>query len=264
MKYSRFEWLTLAVGGSAIAGTILASLQARPMIEEIIGQLLLLVVLVGAVHWGRNGGFLTAVGAIVIYIAMRGPLLVGEGITSDLLELIGVRMAAYGVVGIIGGEVCGRIKYLLARMESGANIDEETSLYNEAYIARLVRNNLGQHMRYKQPFSVVLLTLAPALTSELKPSRRRSLLRAVGNHVRNDVRLVDDVGRLGDGSFIMVLPQTPKSGASIAGGRVRESVRELLGARDESVSVRILAAPEDMSELTAFCDAAATVDESAA
>lgn len=261
MKYSRFEWLTLAVGGAAIAATLLASLHARPMIEEIIAQLLLMVVLVGAVHWGRNGGFLTAIGAIVIYIAMRGPLLVGDGLTPDLLELIGIRMAAYGFVGIIGGELCGRIKYVLARMESGGNVDEDTALYNEVYIGRLLKNNLAQHLRYKQAFSIVLLTLAPALTSELKPSRRRSLLRAVANHIRNDVRLVDDVGRLDDGTFIMVLPQTPKRGAAVAGGRVRAAISELLGARDESVSVRILSAPEDLTELETFCNTTGPAEE---
>lgn len=263
MKYSRFELLALAVGGLAIASTVMASVMGRaPMLEEVVAQVLLLVVLVGAVHWGRNGGFITAVGAIVFYIAMRAPLLVSEGITIAMLELILVRMVAYGMVGIIGGEVCGRIKYLLARLESSSNIDEETQLYNQTYVGRLLTQSLALHARYRTPFSVGLLTLTPALTSELKPARRRSLLRAVANHVRNDVRLVDDVGRLDDGTFVLILPNTAKTGGEIAGGRVRESVRELLGARDESVVMRILGVPEDLSELTELRDRTAVNEPS--
>ncbi len=253
MKYARFEWLALAVGGAAIAGTIVSSLAGRPPVEEMAGQILLFVVLFSAVHYGRNGGFLAALGAIVVYIAMRSPLLV-QGLTPGLLELIAVRMAAYGLVGIVGGEVCGRIKYVLARLEGGGNIDEETGVYNEQYVAHVLSDSLALHARYKVPFSIALLTLSPALTSDLRPSRRRSLLRAVASNVRNGVRLVDDVGRSSDGTFVLVMPHTPKAGGKIAGDRVRKGLLELLGARDASVTVRVLAAPEDASELAGLLD----------
>jgi GGDEF domain-containing protein len=217
-----------------------------------------------AVHWGRNGGFITAVIAVVVYVAMRSPLLVTEGLTQDLLDLVLVRMAAYGVVGIIGGEVCGRIKYVLARLEGGMNIDVDTNLFNQAYVSKLLTSHLGLAARYKTPFSIVLVTLSPALTSELKPARRRSLLRAVANHIRNDVRLVDEVGRLEDGRFVLLLPHTPKSGGEIAAGRVREGVRELLGARDEAIEARVLAVPEDLSELSGLSEAIREEPEAAA
>lgn len=263
MKYSRFELLTLTVGALAIGGTIVASLGSHPGVEEIAAQLLLFLVLAAAVHFGRNGGFFAAVGAIVVYIAMRSPLLL-QGLTPDLLTLIAVRMATYGAIGIIGGEVCGRIKYVMARLEGGANVDYETHLYNEAYVGRLLAENLALQARYKAPFAVAIYTLSPALTSELRPSRRLSLLRAVANHIRNDVRLVDDVGRLGDGRFVLVMPHTPKAGGEVAGGRVREGIRELLGARDESVSFQLLAAPEDLSELNRIRDELAEAAEAAA
>lgn len=254
MKYAQFERLALAVGVIAVVGSIMASWNTQPVVEEMVAQFLLLVVLFGAVHWGRRGGFFAALFAIIVYMAMLAPLLFGEGLTPDLLELVILRTAAYGVVGILGGEVCGRIKYVLARLEGGANLDDETHLYNQAYLGRILEASLGMHARYKTPFSLVLITLAPALTSELKPSRRRSLLRAVANHIRNDVRLVDDVARLDDGTFVMLLPQTPKTGGEIAAGRVREGLRELLGARDESVVARVLGVPEDLTELNSLRD----------
>lgn len=255
MKYSRFEWLALIVGGAAILGTILTSLRSRPMVEEIVAQLLLLAVLFGAVHWGRNGGFIAAVVAIIVYIGMRTPLFMSEGLTTDLLVLVGVRTLTYGFVGIVGGEVCGRIKYFLAKLAGGLNLDDDTHVYNEQFIGRLLESNLAQHARYRKPFSIGLMTLAPGLTSDLKPSRRRSLLRAVANHVRNDVRLADDVGRLDDGRFVLIFPQTPKADAQVGAGRVCEAVRDLLGARDESVSMMVLGTLEDLTGLQSLRDA---------
>jgi GGDEF domain-containing protein len=252
VKYSRFETLALAVGAAAIFGTMAASWQAQPMIEEIAAQALLFGVLVGAVHWGRNGGFIAAVIAIVVYISMRSSLIARSGLTPDLLDLILVRTLSYGFVGIVGGEVCGRVKYLLARLNNSMNVDEETQLFNQRFLAHLLEGNVGQHTRYGTPFSIALVELAPALTSELKASRRRSMLKTVANHVRNDVRLVDDVARLDDGRFVLVFPQTPKDGAAIAGERVRAGARDLLGARDESVTAKVLAAPEDLRELQEF------------
>jgi GGDEF domain-containing protein len=264
VRYSRFEWLVLTVGGLTILATVASALSGRPMVEEAIAQLMLLAVLVAAVHWGRNAGSLAAVAAMLVYVAMRAPTLVADGITPDLLELIVARMVAYALVGIVGAEVFARVKYLLARIESPGNLDSDTGLYNQTYVARLVETALGVHERYKTPFSIALVSLSPALTSELKPARRRTLVRAVASHIRNDVRLVDDVGRLVDGTFVMLLPHTPKTGGEIAGGRVRQSVRELLGARDEAVILRVLAAPEDATELERLRSSIAAAPGSAA
>jgi GGDEF domain-containing protein len=231
------------------------SLHGRPATEEVVAQLMLLGVLFGAVHWGRNGGFVAAVLAIGAYIALRAPLIVTEGFSTDLLALVGLHMVTYGFVGIVGGEVCGRIKYTLVRLEHGVNIDADTRVYNERFVGRLLESNLALHARYRLPFSIGLMTLSPALTSDLRPTRRKSLLRAVATHIREDVRLVDDVGRIDDGRFILVFPQTPKAGGTVAAERVSETVRNLLGARDESVSTKVLGAPEDLTELQSLRDA---------
>ena len=76
MKYSRFETLVLAVGVAAVIGSLFFSMGAAPILEEIIAQFLLLGVLVGAVHWGRKGGFLAATVASLICIVMRLALVV--------------------------------------------------------------------------------------------------------------------------------------------------------------------------------------------
>ncbi len=71
------------------------------------------------------------------------------------------------------------------------------------------------------------------------------------------MRLVDDVGYLGDGRYLIILPQTPKSGAEVASDRIRRSVRDLIGARDESVTSTPLGCPGDVA---AICDLARSLD----
>ena len=78
------------------------------------------------------------------------------------------------------------------------------------------------------------VTLSPALTRRAAGRRDAALARCApsADHIRNDVRLVDDVGRLDDGTFVLVLP----AHAARAAARSRPSacapgVRELLGAQ---------------------------------
>jgi GGDEF domain-containing protein len=258
VKYSRFELLTIGVGAVAIGGTVLSALVPRPDWIELIAQLLLFAVLIGAVHWGRNGGLVSALGATLVYLAMRLPNIVAGGAEAEVLKLLLVRGATFGLVGIVGGEICGRIKYFFARLEDSCSIDESSRVYNQRFIGQLLDTSLGSAERYGTTFSIVVLTLAPVLMEGLRQSRVRTLVRSVANHVRNDVRMIDDVGRLDDGRFVMVLPHTPKDGAAVAGARVRAGVRELVGAKDESVTAIVYGSTDDGAAIKALADSIRT------
>lgn len=255
MKYSRFEWLTIGVGAVAVAATVTFALQPQPDWIEIAAQLLLMLALVGAVHWGRKGGLVGALVATLAYVALRLPGVVSVGLETDALQLIVIRTVTYGLVGIIGGEICGRIKYFFARLEGSCSIDEPSRVYNQRFIAQLLSTHLGEAARYGALFSIAIIEIAPDLTAELRPSGVRTLVRAVADHIRNDARLVDDVGRLDDGRFALVFPHTPKEAAVVAATRVRIGVRDVLGAKDESVRVSVMGSAEDTSDIQALLDA---------
>jgi GGDEF domain-containing protein len=250
MRYSRFEALVLVVGGAAIVGSILFSYQGAPVAEEVVAQLLLLAVLVAAVHWGRKGGFVAASIASVIYIVMRIPLVIeAEGLTSDIVVLILVRVLAFGLVGVVGGELCSRIKYIFAKLEDSNSIDDWSQFYNQRFVVRALESAIGQYERYETPFSIVLVRLDPKLLKDLRMSKQRSIVRGVANHIRNDIRLVDEAGRLEDGQFIIILPHTPAEGGEVVVERVARGVRDTLGAKDESVSAELLSAPRDTGRI---------------
>lgn len=258
MKYSRFEVLMIVLGALVILGSIVVGpASATISWQEVIAQALIIVVLAAALQWGRDGGSIAAFAAILVYVIMRVPILSQLGATQNVVTMITTRAITYALVGIVGGEFFGRVKYLFARIDGNAMLDDYTQVYNRVYCAQTLRNGLGQHERYQTPFSVTLLSLSPGLLADLRPSRQRIMLRSVASHIRNEVRLVDDVGYLGDGRFLIVLPQTPRSGAEVASDRMRRSVRDLVGARDESVTSTPLGCPEDSA---AICDLARSLD----
>jgi len=88
----------------------------------------------------------------------------------------------------------------------------------------------------------------PAREAESRADR----VRYAGSGVRADVRVVDEVSRLDDGRFVALLPQTPKAGGEVVCKRLAKGTVAVLGAREESVAVRLLAAPQDEAAIAAF------------
>jgi GGDEF domain-containing protein len=212
---------------------------------------------VGAVHRGRKGGLVTAIIAILAYVGMRVPLITRHGFSSDVAGLLLVRTLTYGIIGIGGGILCSRIHQFLARLEGTSNIDTLSQVFNERYIVRTLRSLLLQYQRYGKTFSLVIVSLAGHTLSDPGPDRRRSL-RAAAKYLRDHVRLVDEVARLDDGRFVLVMPHTDKRGARIAADRICGGLKRLLGARDESVSESILGAEEDLTAIQELCGAPET------
>lgn len=240
MKYSRFEMLAFALGAAAIVGSAFVPATAQVIPAEFAAQLLMIIILAGALHWGRNGGFVTALIAIAIYVGMRYDVLMTEGLSVDVITMIVSRALAYTVIGLAGGELAGRIKYVLTRVERETMIDPVTRVYSTRYAGRAIASAIGQFRRYQTPCSIVLLTVSPKLWSDLKASRMNSLMRKVASYIRNDVRLVDDVAYRGNGGFIVILPSTGAEGAAVATERLRRGVVSAIDSDDEEITVRIL------------------------
>ena len=256
MKYSRFEQLIIGVGGLAILGSLAISLQSGgPGLVEVVAQLLLFAVLVAAVHWGRRAGMYAALAASLVYVAMRVPVLSSsENLTIEGLIFMVARIAAFGLVGIVGGEVCGRIKYVFARFDDSNTIDDWSRVYNHRYASRAIEQARARYARYGEPFSLVLITLSPAITREMAPQRQRSMVRAVASYLRDDIRMVDEVGRLEDGRFVVLLPHTPRQGGDVVTARLATGVCQTVGAKPESVIAHCMGAAEDTVALAALND----------
>lgn len=252
MNYRHFERLVIGAGIVTIVGSVLISLASNgwPGWVSIISQVQLLPVLIVAVHYGRKPGMVVAVAASAVFILMEIPSLaeVGGPPTPDMV-MIAYTISAYGLVGIVGGDICGRVKYFFGRYGESATIDDWSHVFNQRKASELVDNARARFTRYGEPFSVVAITPAPSLFAGLRPTRQRAMVRAAANHIRGDVRMVDEVARLDDGRFLVILPHTAREGGLVVTERLADGVRATLGASDDSVTARCFSAAENELEL---------------
>lgn len=254
MSHIRLEQLVLAIGGATILGSLAVSLPtgSQPELIEIVAQLMLLAVLFAAVRYGRRGGVVAACLAAILYVALRIPTFGDSPPTSAMALIIATRIAAFGLIGIVGAEASRHILYSIARLEGGSALDEWSRVFNQRYFAREFEQALGRSTRYGEPFGLVVIAISPSLFGDLRPTRQRTLVRSLGDALRSDIRLVDEVARLDDGRFAVLLPHTSKPGTDVVGARLTTLTRKSLAARDEAVSSRCLSAPEDEPQMRAL------------
>lgn len=248
MEYGRFERLVIGSTTVLVLLSVAVSIAGGGAdTAEIIGQLAIIFVMVAAVHWGRRAGTFAALAACLVYLALRLPL-IAAGLTTQALLLIVSRFAGYCLVGIVGGEIFSRVKYLSGSKDSNM-IDDWSRVYNQRYAARAIEQAVARHKRYQEPFSAILVQLEPALTGTQRPQKLRGLVRTVAGFLRDDVRMVDDVARLEDGRFVVLLPHTPGANAPIVASRLTEGICRTLGVKENCISTLCLGTENDTAAL---------------
>jgi len=261
MRYTRFEELILIVGGVTILGTVAVSYSGGPPeLAEVAAQFMLFGVLFCAVRFGRRGGLIAAIVASAIYTLLRIDTLSLTQTSTTAMVILATRLAAFGLVGVAGGELCSRVRYGMATLEGASALDEWSRVYNQRWAFKSLDAARARFLRYDEPFSVVVMTISPAVFEGLRPSRHRAVVRGVADHIRADVRVVDEVSRLDDGRFIVLLPHTPKDGGEVAAARLKKGTVSVLGARAESLVLELLGASEDPDAIDALLDSIAPHD----
>jgi GGDEF domain-containing protein len=251
VKYSRFEMIVVGVSMLVVAALLATSphdVSSVPL--DFSASLLLVIVLWAALHFGRRGGLAAAIGAAALYVVLNIPAMTAAGgLTSEALLVVIGRVSMFGLLGIVGGELAARLRHLFSRQGHAGEYDEWGHAFNERYAENALRRAFAAFDRHQQPFSLVLLSMSREITAGMGPQRARSIVRAVSAHLRGDLRMVDEIARLDDGRFAILLPSTGADGAAIVTARVIAGVQHLLGAKPESVSGRSLSLPQDVEAL---------------
>lgn len=264
MRYRTFELLAGAFGVIAILTTVVmgVALPARTTWQEVVAQLMFLPVLFGALHYGRNGGFLSALFAVAVYVGINVPNAAASPESGTLLlELVAIRGLAYVLIGVVGGEMCSRIKYFFLSVEAGDLIDSETGIYGPLHIGRLLGSLIEQHRRYGTGFSAATLTLDPDALKKTGMSGRsgKSVMHDLAATVRSDVRAVDEVGRMSPDALLVLFPNTPPSGGQVAVERLTRTAQAMLVRRGapegtDVLTVEVLGYPDHPEGVVALVE----------
>lgn len=250
MDYKGFQRFILVSGSLLIiASTGLVFITTRS-IPETIGQLLFFLLLIGALYDGRRGGTVSAILASTIYATMHFTSILSQGI-GPVLPLILIRSVIYCVTGPLGGEILSKIKQFMVEASHQEFVDPETKIFNRVYFARLAEVELSKFERYNTVSSIVIVTVDPeALALYLKAPRSPGI-KYLTEAITGSVRLVDEVGRVDDGVFGVILPFTPDEGAKIVAKRLHLATSNRLGYED-SVDCEIISLPGDKERLEAM------------
>lgn len=253
MKYSAFERLVLVVGAGTVLILIASALfQAQPDTKEIVAQLLIIPILVCTLHYGRWGGIVSSSAAFLVYIAMYLPTSLAIGYSS-ILPLLTVRALTYGIIGIGGGEIAQRIKYLFTRLEHPQYADELTGLYAKGRFAEIVDSSIEQFNRYQVTFSIITAEIDPKILPSLKNKNQQ--IKELGGTIRGNVRAIDEVARIRTATFGLLLPHTSVSVASKVNQRLEKIAVSRLAKTapaqgvDTLVRFKAIEYPEDKEKI---------------
>lgn len=117
---------------------------------------------------------------------------------------------------------------LNSRIHVLSTIDEDTGLYNRKYFEEMVQRNMRLFARvrgrgYSAGFSIILMDIDhyTKLCTDLGAQNREVILKYVADILRASSRSADDVFRVGNDEFALLLSDTGITGAKVLAGRIK-------------------------------------------
>lgn len=156
----------------------------------------------------------------------------------DLIQSLGY-LLVLAQTTIIGGFISGlrgklrdrnrELKQAMERIQELVNVDALTGVYNRRRLFEVISEESNRHSRNPGSFCVCILDVDhfKAVNDNHGHQAGDCILRSVAQSVAKDLREIDCFGRYGGEEFLIVLPQTPLSGARIKAERVRASIETL-------------------------------------
>jgi len=259
--------LLLVLGAGLGFGQSVIAWERGAAPTEALAPALFIVVFAGAIFVGVSGGLAGAAIASVLY----GLVLVDQSSALGIRLFLGLlisRVATYFFYGLMVAVGTRFIESRLYKLELYDQIDDETKLYNASFFLHDAELETSRATRYQSLFSVAELRIARGELEASGGRRYRRARRDFARIVARAIRTVDRAARVDIGEdelFLVMLPETGKSGSSLLATRLEASVRELLTERGLAVNgaltSRALSYPDDSEALEELRQNVAAADE---
>ena len=146
-------------------------------------------------------------------------------------------------------------------LESQANTDPLTGLYNLRYLQRQMAQLLDVNKRYGQPFAVLLMDVdgLKRINDAHGHTAGDRILMQLAMSLRRSIRSVDTPARLGGDEFCVLAPHQDSKGAAILAERLAAAVREEVATPDDppvSLSIGVVGCPEHGQDAETLVDVA--------
>ena len=146
-------------------------------------------------------------------------------------------------------------------LESQANTDPLTGLWNLRYLQRQIGHLLHLQRRYEHPFAVLLMDIdgLKRINDAHGHQAGDRVLMQVAMSLRRSIRTVDTAARLGGDEFCVLAPEQDARSGAVLAERLAQATREDMLAPEAppvALSIGVAACPQHGEEPDALIDAA--------
>ncbi|OPY16227.1 MAG: Response regulator PleD [Syntrophus sp. PtaB.Bin075] len=216
----------LAVETWVMTGFVTFALWHTGKLESPLLNSYLLVIITSALALGK----LTT----LLELALIGTCFIFLGSHSSINELLSLKYAGgmfaqfapFVLVAYIATMFASDIRYGLNKVKMMSETDELTGIYNRRGFAIVAGRLLGQSARYSRPLSLLLIDSdnLKKINDEYGHHAGDQLLITLVNTIQAQLRHTDILARHGGDEFIILLPETPPSGALDVAERIRNAI----------------------------------------
>ena len=209
--------------------------------------LYLVPVAIGAWRWGWFAGVLWAVVASVFWLVAQpaGPAVV---VAWNLAVRTGALLAAAFLVAGLRQE--------RDAVRTLAGTDHLTGVHNPHAFRDLVELERSRALRYDRPFTLAYMDVDGfrRINREWGHTAGDQALRMVATTIRENIRSMDSVARMGGDEFALLFPETGKGAAGVALHKIQSRLLETADDRSLPLgftlgAVICVGAPESVDEL---------------
>ncbi|MEN8151530.1 MAG: GGDEF domain-containing protein, partial [Planctomycetota bacterium] len=187
-------------------------------------------------NWATDGELLRYLGVVEVAAA---PVVVNEQphgiICGDMFfRNVDVSDADVALLGILATDLSLAIEnHVLGRqatkLQALASKDELTGVHNRRSLMSLLQREIDRAQRYGSPLAAVMVDLDrfKDCNDNYGHMVGDEILREVAQVLVANSREIDVIGRYGGDEFLLVLPETDQSRATVYAERVRSSIEQL-------------------------------------
>jgi GGDEF domain-containing protein len=231
------------VAGLGLALGTLAMLQWLRNFDtaEVVATLSMFAVFVGVAGFDVAGGLVVGLVATVVYALLRLPEadIVGS---ADVFRSVVLRGLVFVGFGTLGGYAHRIVKHSIHAQKANEIVDTRTSCLSGRALVDILDSEIARSARYHREFSVITIDLGEDVVGGLGTKQLAAVLRELGELLRSSIRTTDRVATVSMPDrerIVLVLPETPLSGAEIFLPRVADRVSALLLNRKAAMPRKI-------------------------
>ena len=238
--YRRETYWKLAIETWVMIVFITWVLMYTGRLESPLLNLYLLVVIASALILGKSTTFLQMLLIAACYLWLGYPERNQSLTVSSYVTTLTAQLAPLVLVGYVTTMLASDIRSALGEIKSLSETDVLTGVYNMRAFAVLSDTITRQAERYSRPFALLMIDSDSLKTVNDQHGHEAGnrLLKLTTRCIQNQIRDSDLVARFGGDEFVVLLPETPCSGAVAVANKILNSIQfSPLSVRDRSVFI---------------------------